>query len=496
MKNNKGFVMIETIIVISILALGLVSLYSSYALIMRKSVTNIEDNPINTYVAYQINQYKKYTFNDSGTFFTEVYKGGDTYYKRECGLYSGTYKCGTSSNVDISYEDVNIYKNLKVEKIYYTNRKFSELFDNNILLLFDGSTINYLQSIRNSEDIRDVTGDLTIVKMQSTGSDSTFSYYQYDPTSDTKFLRRAILGNGNSNVTSTLTIPSGRTPSLSNENVLASAFDDYGTSYYYRGLVNNNYVVFANMCWRIVRITGDGSIKLVLYNYSSSNCSQTGNSLAFAKYSKFNTYSNNNMYVGFMYGYSGYSYAGTHSNTNKSTILTNLENWYRSVLSGYSSNLADVVWCNDKAIANGQGYASYNTQYAAYDRIYNGSEVDMHCPYSYNNTSMFTVDTDGNHSLSYKIGLLTADEVAYAGGCHADYCSANYYLSQNARDNWWTMTPERYYSGAREYYVTYNGTLYGNLVTNNYALRPAVALLSSTMVYGEGTSTNPYVVVN
>ena len=46
------------------------------------------------------------------------------------------------------------------------------------------------------------------------------------------------------------------------EALLASTEDDYGTSYYFRGAVKNNYVQFANKCWRIVRITGDGSVIL------------------------------------------------------------------------------------------------------------------------------------------------------------------------------------------------------------------------------------------
>jgi hypothetical protein len=66
--------------------------------------------------------------------------------------------------------------------------------------------------------------------------------------------------------------------------------DDYGTSYYFRGNITNNFVSFAGMCWRIVRVTGDGSIKLALYNYnpnSASNpcaASEDGDTNAFARY--------------------------------------------------------------------------------------------------------------------------------------------------------------------------------------------------------------------
>ena len=62
-----------------------------------------------------------------------------------------------------------------------------------------------------------------------------------------------------------LTTP-GAAVSTASEALLASTEDDYGTSYYFRGAVTNNYVEFANKCWRIVRVGGDGSVKLILHN--------------------------------------------------------------------------------------------------------------------------------------------------------------------------------------------------------------------------------------
>ena len=66
-----------------------------------------------------------------------------------------------------------------------------------------------------------------------------------------------------------LTTP-GAAISTADEALLASTEDDYGTSYYFRGAVTNNYVEFANKCWRIVRVGGDGSVKLILHNDSFS----------------------------------------------------------------------------------------------------------------------------------------------------------------------------------------------------------------------------------
>ena len=180
----------------------------------------------------------------------------------------------------------------------------------------------------------------------------------YSPCSSGNCLKDKILGQNNVNVSTPLTIP-GRQYSLPEEAVLSSALDDYGTSYYFRGSVENNYVLFADMCWRIVRITGNGAIKLTLYNYNKgeNSCSGEGDTYAFARYdgeayvTQFNASSIYNAYIGFMYGTpNAASYAEEHANINKSTILTNLETWYLNNLADYEEQLADTIWCNDKRI--------------------------------------------------------------------------------------------------------------------------------------------------
>ena len=234
------------------------------------------------------------------------------------------------------------------------------------------------------------------------------------------------------------------------EALLASTEDDYGTSYYFRGAVTNNYVEFANKCWRIIRIAGDGSVKLILQNDNINNiknpCSSSNRSknATFAHYdgttfsSIFNEDDKDNAYMGFMYGKLGASdYTSAQSNINKSTILTNLETWYSANLKKYGNYLADIIWCNDKstftAFTNGSnfgvgyGYEEYQTGYGAYKRLSDGeasfstllSSPSLICPNDNNGgkLSKFTVSdtTKGNGNLTYKIGLLTADELAYAG---------------------------------------------------------------------------------
>ena len=296
------------------------------------------------------------------------------------------------------------------------------------------------------------------------------------------------------------------------EALLASTEDDYGTSYYFRGAVKNNYVQFANKCWRIVRINGDGSVKLVLHNDNTSNasspCASSNNSTtaAFARYSGssytsvFNSNYNDNAYIGFMYGATGArDYASTHANTNKSDILKNLETWYTNNLTSYESKLADTIWCNDKStVSGGLGYGTNTTNYGAYNRLASTKQPTLKCPNDNNGgkLSKFTVDDtkNGNGNLTYKIGLLTADEIAFAGSIAYTY-NRSTYLQENTGTTWWWSLSPGYFSGSYAFvWGVGSGSLVGYIVDYDSGLRPVISLISSTNVTGDGTSENPYVV--
>ena len=311
------------------------------------------------------------------------------------------------------------------------------------------------------------------------------------------------------------------------EALLASTEDDYGTSYYFRGAVKNNYVQFANKCWRIVRIIGDGSVKLVLHNDNTSGvinpCASSNNNTSNAyahltsstRSSKFNLSGTDNAYVGFMYGTAGTSdYASTHANVNKSTILTNLETWYENNLASFEGKLADIIWCGDKSTfttyasgstyGTGLGYGTNKTGYGAYNRIFAGGSTayanpTLICPNDNNGgkLSKFTVSdtTNGNGNLTYKIGLLTADEIVFSGAVGASGYNTSTYLQENSSATWWTMSPNSENGSSAVVYGAYDGGLNGSSVTTSSGLRPAIALAPSTAVSGgTGTSEDPYVV--
>lgn len=292
------------------------------------------------------------------------------------------------------------------------------------------------------------------------------------------------------------------------ESSLLSTEDDYGTSLYFRGTVKNNYVEFANKCWRIVRITGNGAIKLVLHNDNINNktnpCSSANNNntAAFAHYNGTeytNSFSSklwDNAYIRFMYGTASSSdYASTHANLNKSEMLKNLETWYMNNLTPYEDKIADVIWCNDKSTTGtGTGYGEDNTHYRAFNRIAQNYLPTLICPKDNNNgkLSKFTVrDTiNGNGNLTYKIGLLTADEVVFAGYAHIYQNDAVYLLENTGNEAWWTMSP---FQNNMVFCVSY-----GNVTFNDFyssaGVRPSIALNSDVTVTGSGTSEDPYIV--
>ena len=293
------------------------------------------------------------------------------------------------------------------------------------------------------------------------------------------------------------------------EDILASEEDDYGTSYYFRGAVKNNYVQFANKCWRIVRIAGDGSVKIVLNNDNTSKasnpCSSSNNSddAAFAHYSgttyttKFNPNNDDNAYVGFMYGTAGASdYASAHANVNKSIILTSLETWYKKNLTSYEDKIADTIWCNDKTTVtdttfnptsvsdvNGLGYAKNRTYYATTQRLIdtNGTGPSLKC-----NGELSKITT--------KIGLLTADEVAFAGSVRSLYNYSTFLCENTGTEDWWTMSPYSYDYGAGVWSVR-EGSLVNWGAAYSMSLRPSISLVSNIEISGgTGTSEDPYIV--
>lgn len=242
--------------------------------------------------------------------------------------------------------------------------------------------------------------------------------------------------------------------------------DDYGMSYYYRGAVENNYVKFAGLYWRIIRINGDGSIRM-LYDGTSPhpNGNNTNNSDRFITTEPVNwvtldDYQNNHdaKYVGYMYGGSS-KYAASISNSdaqeNKydSDVKVVVDNWYRENIDskGYTKYVGDELFCNDRSVQSNVN--AFGTNRAYFEFYYrSGFPISPMIKCSQKN-DRFTVDdeTIGNGDLTYPVGLLAGDEWILAGSGNRENsltnANLNFYLYKGDFDIdktttvYWTMSP-------------------------------------------------------
>ncbi len=289
-------------------------------------------------------------------------------------------------------------------------------------------------------------------------------------------------------------------PATTNEGVFEME-DDYGTSYYYRGAVTNNYVKFAGFYWRIIRINGDGSLRII-YDGTQAYANGTNNAERFIKTGQaYNSNYNDNKYVGWMYGPAGTtastSKAQAQTNTADSTIKGVVDAWYKTNIedAGYGSAVSDITFCNDRS-TTGVGYGSAATNYGAYARMrvgfngYTGATPTFKCPQK---NDAFTVNdtSKGNGALTYPVGLITADEIVAAGSGKYRTTNTSYYLYRGL--GYWSLSPYNY-SNACVFIVSNSGTLSSNNVTGSGAVAPIINLsyeYASTLI-GDGTMENPY----
>ena len=276
--------------------------------------------------------------------------------------------------------------------------------------------------------------------------------------------------------------------------------DDLGTSYYFRGAVDNNWVKFGkdssgkDIYWRIIRINGDGSIRMIYTGTTapteSTEVVMTGPGTQIGT-SKFNSSTDKAEYVGYMYT-SGQQY-GTSTD---STIKTTIDNWYAgTTLKDNPLVSKDQIFCNDRSPSSTQTAAWTSTgwySYGAYGRLVSNKTPTLKCPTA---SDKFTVNVSkGNGSLTYPVGLITADEIAMAGGVNGS-SNSSYYLYTN--QNYWSGPS--YFNGsttsAFEFYVGFSGGINSYIVYSDYGARPVISLSSKTKLSGSGTYNDIYTVV-
>ena len=271
--------------------------------------------------------------------------------------------------------------------------------------------------------------------------------------------------------------------------------DDDGISYYYRGSVNNNYVKYAGVYWRIIRINGDGSVRL-LYAGTTANASGSGLNI---KSAAFNSKRNNPAYVGYMYGSTlNTSYEKTNANENDSNIKKELDNWYKTHILGTSNEsvIADAGFCNDRSLDSGNGYSATgsNINYGPWRRYYKTKQPTLKCAQT-NDLFTLSTNTKGNKALTYPIGLITIDELMLSG--YADgYINKSAYTYSTS--HYWTLSPSLFNvpSGAAyEFDMLGSGYPNANWVDYGFGVRAVVNLSSDAKISGGiGTASNPFLI--
>ncbi len=322
------------------------------------------------------------------------------------------------------------------------------------------------------------------------------------------------------------------------ENVLSVAQDDLGVSYYYRGAVEDNYVTFADMCWRIVRIQGDGSVKLILEDQDQICGTSINGNWAIPTTTGGETYTGNFGYTQYaantLTASDGTTNSGIkniidylHANTNSDvSMATAFKNFQSTLTDDEKTRLKAGGWClaDDGYSRTGSSVDDYTYTkltdiqkqdnkvkgptfyYDSYVRLFGNNKDGYQATLKCNGTVMKDWDDNETNPTPMYVGAITADEVVFAGG-KAQTSNKNYYLineefmkgtgGENKASVFRTLSPSDFYVfNDRAFYVVSKGAiLYNNVSTDTFAFRPSISLASSAVITeGNGTLESPYII--
>ncbi len=394
---------------------------------------------------------------------------------------------------------------------------------------------------------------------------------------DTRAFKTILAKNGGEG--SIIKLPDSAFTSVTtaSDKGLYKAEDDLGTSYYFRGAVNNNWVKFGkylqdviaykgyysttsshyeiydtlekcnsasmynvnctkvtyglsgdDMYWRIIRINGDGSIRMIYTGTTdpkkdtsvtgSNGVYMTGDGTQIGE-SAFNTNYEKTEHVGYQYiegqqhGYGECNESSASCTVNGNTVYNSkikqaIDNWYvGTTLKDNPLISQDQIFCNDRTVSTSEvNYSTTNYTtltiwnsteeyyYGAYGRVQKSKSPILTCP---TESDKFTSKKSslGNKALTYPVGLITADEVAMAGGVFYPEDNNTYYLYTN--QVYYLGSSSMYnsnYNCAIEFTVYSSGALYGSSVNGLSGIRPVISLSSEVKFSGDGTYNNPYIV--
>ena len=336
----------------------------------------------------------------------------------------------------------------------------------------DGSEISDLTISYDSE-----TGGLSISPYTTKGTKCTLYFEEKVYASDTILANYSTVKTRTFPLTTSSTV-TGNTTGVIYKSANSNQYDNDGEVYYFAGNPTDNWVKWAGFYWRIIRINGNGSIRMI-YQGTSPNTTGTNTQL---QTSAFNSSYDRSEYVGLKY-----TTGSQHGTGSNSTIMGVLNTFYQEKLASYADDIdTSIGFCSDRNMGSGYSWSSEPSStiyYAAYDRVAKTSS-NVNPSYKCSNTSDI---------LKIPVGLITVDETVYAGLAWNSGNSSNYlYTIQN----YWSMSPYSFNGGiANVFLVTSNGGLNWNNVYLGFGVRPVVNLKSSVQITGgNGSSSNPYVI--
>lgn len=427
---------------------------------------------------------------------------------------SPTTKNG-DKEITIQVESPNGTNNFSTEKNFDTPTISSYNKSGKIYTLVSNVSI-VSTGTKTSQDIKITAKYYNLDKSQDNLAGKAFTGKIYAVKNNCETMEPGYMtilnNNGGKEVIEAKGNPTFTSVATTNEGMYAME-DDLGISYYFRGAVDNNWVKFGkdssnnDIYWRIIRINGDGSIRMI---YTGTNAPtedtkvvMTGEGTQIGT-SAFNSTYNSSEYVGYMY-----TIGEQHGTSKDSTIKTALDNWYETTTlktdESTKSLVADEIYCNDRSASTSQNgpfgeissWDSIGTiyYYGAHGRIYNKNNPSpsLKCTTL---SDKFTVDSvNGNGTLAYPVGLITADELII-GGTKWSGSNSNYYLYTNI--TYWSETPRSWSTDSaavsRVFLINDSGALINSIAVRENGIRPVISISSKAKLSGNGTWNNVYTV--
>lgn len=327
-----------------------------------------------------------------------------------------------------------------------------------------------------------------------------------DAASNIKFHRLANLNVGNGN---------GLLYSTDTKIFDEDADNNIGNKvYFFRGEVENNYLILSGHCFRILRSDEYGNIRMMYAGAASGNqCTRFSSgqkvvTMAYNDAPASNGYlasPKSELYLKYIYTFGPERTITSPS----SSIRTYLETWFNNNFSD-NAYLVDGIFCNNMSSGGDSvGGVSYYNAYG-----YNTEIADLEDQNEYADNLKFKKDfaigctskedrysissfikpanPRGNQLLTASVGLLTAEEAILAGGGF-NQDNTSYFLNRGI--NYWTMSPYSYDSvnGAQVVYVNSQGALKYAPVNTQLDVVPVVTINKNAMVAsGTGKYNDPY----